>query len=275
MYFKEEIKITDEDKVIIAKLGELLCLSKTDGYFYVNDQDFFVQMGLFRSEFEEAYDKGFCKYFIHKNYYRWVTSNVINKFTGLLEALFKGLLEQFKEDENTDGILTYKNCIIAYRTYNIVTQSEQQAESDTHDVSSRILTLDEIKAYENNQLEIKDNIIQSLGCYCIRVEQQEKVDSKKKKKLIEQLRVLIYQRMCILLEMNFKRANCVEAIQYQLMLGTLIGVIDASFEPRFKKEVYERFEVARGVTVDLKSEFNYMKARYAEFKHYKKNLIRL
>ena len=272
MYFKEEIEITDEDKVIITKLGELLCLSKIDGYFYVNDQDFFVQMGLFRSEFEEAYDKGFGRYFIHKNYYRWVTSNVINKFTALLEALFKGLLEQFN-DEDANGVLTYNNCR-AYRTYNLITQSEDQAET-THDVSSRILELNEVKAYENDELEIEDNLIQVMDCYCIRVEQQEKVDSKKKKELIEQLRVLIYQRMCILLEMNLKRANCVEAIQYQLMLGTLIGVIDASFEPRFKKEVYERFEVARGVTVDLKSEFNYMKARYAEFKHYKKNLIRL
>ena len=273
MYIKEEIKITDEDKVIITKLGELLCLTTIDDYFY-DGLEFFSQLKVFTDEFVEAYDKGFAKYFIHKNYYRWVTSNTINKFTGLLEALFKGLLEQFDKDVNVNGILTYKNCM-AYRTYNIVTQSEEQAESDTHDVTSRILELDEVKLYENGMLEIEDDVVQTLQCVYIKVESADKVDSKTKKELVKELRVLIYKRMCALLEANFKRANCVEIIQYRLILGILIGVIDESFNPRFKKEAYERFNVAKDVSVTLKSEFDYFKGVYCELKHYNKSLIRL
>ena len=272
MYFKEEIKITDEDKVIIDKLGELLCLTKIDGYFYTHDQEFFLQMGLFtNSEFEEAYDKGFAKYFIHKNYYRWVTNNTVYKFTTLLEALFKGLLQQFK-DVNEDGVLTYKNCR-CYRSYHIVTQSEEQAET-TQEVNSKILQPEEVKLFENGMLEIENNIIQVLECFHIKVQSADKVDSKKKK-LIKEIRTLIYQRMCSLLEPKFIRANAVEIIQYRLILASLLRVIDASFKPSFKSENYDRFEVARGVTVDLKSEFNYFKALYVDFKHYKKNLIKL
>ena len=271
MYIKEEIEITQEDMVIIEKLGELLCLSAIDDYFYVHDQDFYLQLKLFTEEFDEAYESSLIKYFIHKNYYKWVTNNVINKFTGLLESLFEGLLEQFKED--ADGVLAYKNCK-AYRTYHIVTQSEEQAET-THDVSSRILQLNEVKAYENDELEIQDNVVQTLECFHIKVEQQEKVDAIIKKELIQELRVLIYKRICALLEANFKRSNCVEVIQYHLILGVLIGVINEGFKPRFKKEVYERFEVAKNVTVDLKSEFDYFKGVYAEFRQWKKNLIRL
>ena len=271
MYFKEEIEITKEDELIIEKLGELLCLTKIDDYFYMNDQEFFVQLGLFTSEFEEAYESStLTKYFTDKYYYRWVRNNMINKFTGLLEALFKGLLQQFNEDE--DGVLSYKNCR-AYRTYNIVTQSEEQAET-THDVSSRILQLEEVKAYKNDELQIEDNLIQVLECFYIKVE-QEKVDAIIKKELIKELRVLIYKRMCDLLEANFKRSNCVETILYRLMLGILIGVIDKGFEPQFKKEHYDRFEVAKNVTVDLKSEFKHFSAVYRKFRHYKKSLIRL
>ena len=270
MYYKKEIEITEDDKVIIEKLGELLCLSKIDDYFYMNDQEFFAQLKLFTSEFEEAYDKGFGRYFSDKYYYKWTRNNAVYKFTALLEALFKGLLEQFNED--ADGNLTYKNCR-AYRTYNIVTQSEEQAES-THDVSSRILDLNEVKAYENGMLEIEDNLIQTLECFYIKVE-QEKVDGIIKKELIKELRTLIYQRMCDLLEANFKRSNCVEAIQYRLMLGILIGVIDKGFTPQFKKEHYERYEVAKNVTVELKSEFKHFSAVYAKLRHYKKSLIRI
>ena len=270
MYIKEEIKITDEDKVIITKLGELLCLTTIDDYFY-DGLEFFSQLKVFTDEFVEAYDKGFAKYFIHKNYYRWVTSNTINKFTGLLQALYRGLLEQFNED--ADGVLTYKNCM-AYRTYNIVTQSEEQAET-TQEVNSRILELEEVKPYENDMLEIQDNLVQTLECFHIKVDQQEKVDENVRKELVKELRVLIYKRMCALLESNFKRANCVEIIQYRLMLGILICVIDESFNPRFKKEAYERFNVAKNVTVTLKSEFDYFKGVYCELKHYNKSLIRL
>ena len=273
MYIKDEIDITKDDRIIITKLGELLCLSKIDDYFY-DGLEFFSQLKVFTDEFVEAYDKGFAKYFIHKNYYRWVTSNTINKFTGLLEALFKGLLEQFDKDVNVNGILTYKNCM-AYRTYNIVTQSEEQAESDTHDVTSRILELDEVKLYENGMLEIEDDVVQTLQCVYIKVESADKVDAKVRKELVKELRVLIYKKMCALLEANFKRANCVEVIQYRLMLAILICVIDKGFEPRFKSECYDPYEVARGVNVSLKPEFNYFKATYAELRHYKKSLIRL
>ena len=269
--FKEEIKITEEDKLIIEKLGELLCLTKIDDYFYVGDLEFFAQLKLFTSEFEEAYDCGMSKYFSQKNYYKWVRNNVINKFTGLLEALFKGLLQHFNEDE--DGVLSYKNCR-AYRTFNLVTQSEEQAESDTHDVTSRILQLNEVQAYENGMLEIEDNLIQTLECFYIKVE-QEKVDAIIKKELIKELRVLIYKRMCDLLEANFKRSSCVEAIQYRLMLGILIGVIDKGFTPQFKKEAYENYEVAKNVRVDMKSEFKHFSGVYAKLRHYKKSLIRL
>ena len=272
MYYKEEIQITTEDKVIIEKLGELLSLTKIDDYFYLGDLEFFAQLKLFTSEFEEAYESStLTKWFSDKYYYRWVRNNMINKFTGLLEALFKGLLQQFNEDE--DGVLSYKNCR-AYRTFNLVTQSEEQAESDTHDVSSRILQLNEVKAYENGMLEIEDNLIQTLECFYIKVE-QGKVDGIIKKELIRELRVLIYKRMCDLLEANFKRSNCVEVIQYRLMLGILTGVIDKGFEPQFKKEHYDRFEVAKNVTVDLKSEFKHFSAVYRKFRHYKKSLIRL
>ena len=270
MYIKEEIKITDEDKVIITKLGELLCLTTIDDYFY-DGLEFFSQLKVFTDEFNEAYDKGFAKYFIHKNFYRWVTSNVINKFTALLQALFEGLLGQFNED--ADGVLTYKNCK-AYRTYTIVTQSEEQAET-THEVTSRILELEEAHLYENNMLEIQDNLIQVMPCFHIKVDQQEKVDAKVRKELVKELRVLVYKRMCSLLESNFKRANCVEVIQYRLMLAILICVIDKGFEPRFKSECYDSYEVARGINVSLKPEFNYFKATYAELRHYKKSLIRL
>ena len=273
MYYKEEIEITKEDEVIITKLGELLCLTTIDDYFY-DGLEFFSQLKVFTDEFVEAYDKGFAKYFIHKNFYKWTTSNTINKFTGLLQALFEGLLGQFDKDVNVNGILTYKNCM-AYRTYNIVTQSEEQAESDTHDVTSRILELDEVKLYENGMLEIEDDVVQTLQCVYIKVESADKVDSKTKKELVKELRVLIYKRMCALLEANFKRANCVEIIQYRLILGILIGVIDESFNPRFKKEAYERFNVAKDVSVDLKSEFDYFKGVYVEFTHYNKSLIRL
>ena len=274
MYYKEEIEITNNDRIIIEKLCELLAQSKIDDYFYVHDLEFFVQMGLFtNSEFEEAYDKGFCKYFSDKHYYRWVRNNVIYKFTALLEALFKGLLQQF-ENADEDGVLTYKNCR-AYRTYHIATQSIEQAET-THDVSSRILTLEEAKRYETDELELEDNVVQVLECFHIKVESSDKVDSKKKKELIEQLRVLIYQRMCALLEANFKRANCVEIIQYRLLLAVLTGTIDKSFEPRFKKENnYERFNVSRDVSVELRSEFDYFKARYLDLVHYKKSLIKM
>ena len=275
MYIKEEIEITKEDEVIIDKLAELLCLSeKIDGYFYTHDQEFFVQMGLFtNSEFEEAFDKGFAKYFIHKHFYKWVTNNTVYKFTALLEALFKGLLEKFK-DVNEDGVLTYKNCR-CYRSYNIATQSEEMAET-TQEVNSRILDLQEVKLYENDELIIEDNLIQVMPCFHIKVvEQQEKVDAIIKKELIQEIRTLVYHRMCTLLEANFKRANCVEIIQYRLILASLVRVIDASFKPRFKTEHYDSFEVAKNVTVNLKSEFDCFKARYAEFKHYKKNLIRL
>ena len=268
--FKEEIKITEEDKLIIEKLGELLSLTKIDDYFYLGDLEFFAQLKLFTSEFDEAYECGFGLYFSDKYYYRWVRNNVINKFTGLLEALFKGLLEQF---EDADGNLTYKNCK-GYRTYHIISQSEEQAET-TQEVNSRILELNEVKLYENGMLEIEDNVIQALECFYIKVEQQEKVDDIIKKELIREIRTLIYKRMCDLLEVNFKRANCVEEIQYKLMLGILIGVIDKGFEPRFKSEVYDRYEVAKNVTVDMKSEFNYFKARYVQLRHYKKSLIRL
>lgn len=277
MYFKEEIQITKDDEVIIYKLGELLCLSeKIDGYFYTHDQEFFVQMGLFtNSEFVEAYERGFGRYFSDRHYYKWVRSNVISKFTALLEALFNGLLEQFKEDEVEDGILTYKNCCRVYRSYNVATQTEQQEES-TQEVNSRILDLQEVKLYENDELIIEDNLIQVMPCFHIKVvEQQEKVDAIIKKELIQEIRTLVYHRMCTLLEANFKRANCVEIIQYRLILASLVRVIDASFKPRFKTEHYDSFEVAKNVTVNLKSEFDCFKARYAEFKHYKKNLIRL
>lgn len=267
--FKEEIKITEEDKLIIEKLGELLCLTKIDDYFYISDQEFFAQLKVFTDTFDEAYECGFGLYFSDKYYYRWVRNNVINKFTGLLEALFKGLLEQF---EDADGNLTYKNCK-GYRTYHIISQSEEQAET-TQEVNSRILELNEVKLYENGMLEIEDNVIQALECFYIKVEQQEKVDDKKKK-LIREIRVLVYKRICALLEKNFMRSNCAEILQYRLMLGLLIGVIDKEFEPQFKKEVYDRFEVAKNVTVDLKSEFSYFKARYVQLRHYKKSLIRL
>ena len=272
MYYKEEIEITKEDEVIIDKLGELLCLTTIDDYFY-DGLEFFSQLKVFTDEFVEAYDKGFAKYFIHKNYYRWVTSNTINKFTGLLQALFEGLLGQFNEDADVNGILTYKNCK-AYRTYTIVTQSEEQAET-TQEVNSRILELEEVKPYENDMLEIEDDVVQTLQCVYIKVESADKVDSKTKKELVKELRVLIYKRMCALLEANFKRANCVEIIQYRLILGILICVIDESFNPRFKKEAYERFNVAKNVTVTLKSEFDYFKGVYCELRHYKKSLIRL
>ena len=272
MYYKKEIEITEEDELIIEKLGELLCLTKIDDYFYLGDLEFFAQLKLFTSEFEEAYESStLTKYFTDKYYYRWVRNNMINKFTGLLEALFKGLLEQFNED--ADGNLTYKNCR-AYRTYNIVTQSEEQAESDTHDVTSRILQLNEVQAYKNNELQIEDNLIQTLECFYIKVE-QGKVDGIIKKELIRELRVLIYKRMCDLLEANFKRSSCVEAIQYRLMLGILTGVIDKGFTPQFKKEHYERYEVAKNVTVELKSEFKHFSAVYAKLRHYKKSLIRI
>ena len=273
MYIKEEIEITQEDMVIIEKLGELLCLSAIDDYFYVHDQDLFVQLKVFTDKFEEAYDKGFGRYFSDKHFYRWVRSNVIKKFTGLLEALFKGLLlEQFNEDAN--GVLTYKNCI-AYRTYHIVTQSEEQAE--VTEVTSRILTLEEAHAYAHDMLEIEDNLIQALECFHIKVEQQqEKVDSKnKKKESREEIRVLVYKRMCDLLTKNFQRANCVEEIQYRLILGTLIGTVDKSFTPSWKKENYESYEVAKQVRVNMRSEFNYFQALYKDLVHYKKSLIKM
>lgn len=273
MYYKEEIEITEDDRIIIEKLCELLAQSKIDSYFYTHDQDFYLQLKVFRDEFNEAYDKGFSRYFISKNFYRWVTNNTVYKFTALLEALFKGLLEKFK-DVNEDGVLTYKNCR-CYRSYNVVTQSEEMAET-TQEVNYRILQPEEVKLYENGMLQIEDNVVQTLECFHIKVEQQqEKVDSKKKKELIEQLRTLIYQRMCILLESNLKRANCVEVIQYRLILGILIAVIDKGFKPRFKKEVYESYEVARGVTVTMRSEFDYFKGVYSEFRHGNRNLIRL
>ena len=275
MYYKEEIQITKDDMVIIEKLGELLCLSKIDNYFYVHDQDLFVQLKVFTDKFEEAYEKGFGRYFSDKHYYRWVRSNVINKFTGLLESLFEGLLEQFKEDNNANGVLTYKNCK-AYRTYNVVTQSEQQAET-TQEVTSRILTLEEAKRYENDgMLEFEDNLIQTMQCFHIKTtESADKVDSKKKKKLIEEIRVLVYQKMCSLLTKNLKRANCVEEIQYRLMLGTLIGVVNKGFTPRWKKENYDSFEVAKQVRVNMRSEFNYFEALYKDLVHYKKSLIKM
>ena len=257
--------------MIITKLGELLCLTTIDDYFY-DGLEFFSQLKVFTDEFVEAYDKGFAKYFIHKNFYKWTTSNTINKFTALLQALFEGLLGQFNED--ADGVLTYKNCK-AYRTYTIVTQSEEQAET-THEVNSRILTLEEAHLYENDMLEIEDNLIQTLECFHIKVvESADKVDEKVRKELVKELRVLIYKKMCALLEANFKRANCVEVIQYRLMLAILICVIDKGFEPRFKSECYDSYEVARGINVSLKPEFNYFKATYAELRHYKKSLIRL
>ena len=273
MFFKEEIEIKEDDKVIIDKLLELLCLTTIDDYFYTHDQEFFVQIGLFtNTEFEEAYNKGFSRYFSDKYFYRWVRNNTICKFTALLEALFKGLLERFDEDEV--GNLTYKNCK-SYRTYHVVTQSIEQAET-TQEVNSRILDLEEVKLYENGMLEFEDNLIQVMPCFHIKaLQQQEKVDSKKKKELIQEIRVLIYKRMCDLLEAQFKRANCVEEIQYRLMLGILICVIDKGFEPQFKKENYERFQVAKNVTVDLMSEFNHFSAVYANLRHYKKSLIRL
>ena len=162
----------------------------------------------------------------------------------------------------------------AYRTYTIVTQSEEQAET-THEVNSRILDLEQVRLYENGMLEIEDNLIQVMPCFHIKVDQQEKVDENVRKELIKELRVLIYKRMCSLLESNFKRANCVEVIQYRLMLAILICVIDKGFEPRFKSECYDSYEVARGINVSLKPEFNYFKATYAELRHYKKSLIRL
>ena len=276
MYFKEEIEITEEDRIIIEKLGKLVCLSeKIDGYFYLHDQEFFVQLKLFTSEFNEAYDKGFARYFSDEYYYRWVRNNVISKFTALLEALFKGLLEQF-EDVDANGVLTYKNCK-GYRTYHIISQSEEQAET-THDVSSRILELNEVELYENGMLEIEDTIVQVMECFHIKVESTEsadKVDSKKKKELIQEIRVLIYKRMCALLTENFKRSNCVEEIQYRLMLSILIGVINQSFKPQFKKESYDKYEVAKNVSVELKSEFAYFSGVYAKLRHYKKSLIRL
>lgn len=272
MYYKEEIEITEDDRIIIEKLCELLAQSKIDSYFYTHDQDFYLQLKVFRDEFNEAYDKGFSRYFISKNFYRWVTNNTVYKFTALLEALFKGLLEKFK-DVNEDGVLTYKNCR-CYRSYNVVTQSEEMAET-TQEVNSRILDLQEVKLYENDELIIEDNLIQVMPCFHIKVESAHKVDSKKKKELIQEIRTLVYHRMCTLLEANFKRANCVEIIQYRLILASLVRVIDASFKPRFKTEHYDSFEVAKNVTVNLKSEFDCFKARYAEFKHYKKNLIRL
>ena len=272
MYFKEEIEITKDDMVIIERLAELLSLSQIDDCFYTHDQDFYLQLKLFPDGFTEAYNKGFGRYFSDRYFYRWVRTNTLNRFTGLLESLFKGLLEQFENTE--DGILTYKNCK-AYRTYNIVTQSEQQAESDTHEVNSRILTLEEVHLYKKGMLEFEDNIIQVLECFHIKVESADKVDSKKKKELIQEIRVLIYKRMCTLLEANFERANCVEEIQYRLMLAVLICVIDKGFEPRFKSEKYDSFIVAKGVTVNLQSEFNYFKGVYVDFRHYKKSLIRL
>ena len=266
MYYKEEIEITNNDRIIIEKLGELLAQSKIDDYFYTHDQEFFVKMGLFtNSEFEEAYDKGFGRHFSDKHYYRWVRNNVIYKFTALLEALFKGLLEQF-ENANEDGVLTYKNCR-AYRTYTIVTQSIEQAET-THDVSSRILTLEEAKRYETDELELEDNVVQVMPCFHIKTtESADKVDSKKKKELIEEIRVLVYQKMCSLLTKNFQRANCVEEIQYRLMLGVLIGVVNKGFKPRWKKENYDSYEVAKQVRVNMRSEFNYFEALYKDLVH--------
>ena len=275
MFFKEEIEIKEDDKVIIDKLLELLCLTTIDDYFYTHDQEFFVQIGLFtNTEFEEAYNKGFSRYFSDKYFYRWVRNNTICKFTALLEALFKGLLERFDEDEV--GNLTYKNCR-GYRTYHIVTQSEEQAET-TQEVNSRILDLEEVRLYEKGMLEFEDNVVQVLECFHIKtesVESVDKVDSKKKKELIREIRTMIYQRMCDLLEANFKRANCVEVIQYRLILGILIGVIDKEFKPIFKEECYSMFQVAKNVTVSMESEFKCFKARYVDLKHYKKSLIKL
>ena len=271
MYYKEEIEITKEDEVIVERLLELLCLSDIDDCFYTHDQEFFVRLEVFPDGFTEAYTKGFTRFFSDKWYYRWVRNNSICKFTSLLEALFKGLLDRFEEDE--DGVLTYNNCIKAYRTYHIVTQSEQQAE--TGEVTSRILDLKEMHLYENGMLEIEDNIVQSLPCFHIKTESADKVDSKKKE-IIREIRVLVFKRMCDLLEAQFKRANCVEIIQYRMMLAVLIGVVDVSFEPRFKRENnYDSYEVAKGKIVSLESEFKYFKALYVDFKHYKKSLIKL
>ena len=275
MYYKEEIEITKEDEVIITKLGELLSMSQIDNCFFVHDQEFFTQLEVFPDGFTEAYTKGFTRFFSDKWYYRWVRNNSICKFTSLLEALFKGLLDRFDEDEV--GNLTYKNCR-AYRTYHIVTQSEEQAET-TQEVNSKILELDEVRLYENGMLEFEDNVVQVLECFHIKtesIESADKVDSKKKKKeLIREIRTMIYQRMCDLLEANFKRANCVEVIQYRLILGILIGVIDKEFKPIFKEECYSMFQVAKNVTVSMESEFKCFKARYVDFKHYKKSLIKL
>ena len=60
------------------------------------------------------------------------------------------------------------------------------------------------------------------------------------------------------------------------MLGNLLGVIDKEFKPRFKSESnYDSFEVVKGVKLNLRREFEYNSARYHEFTHGNKNLIRL